>query len=244
MEEKKKRTFFDKIWDFGAKPVRAYARKHPEFYKKHRDIIGSAICGFIGAIITYVFCSFMPYVFGQKLAEIEILLPDIDMELAGIKYDWSIIGFSIRWRDGIAIIGGGLGYSLSYYIANFLSHLSSFIFMRRFHHSKLNPYKQYFIGLAFCFFTTIITNMINGLWLPIVNAKLTFLQYNIIVLGVIGLINFIVGHIQNMLIYKDDSKLNKRVKEFEEKHHHNEINKEIKEDNLELSSENIKKDNT
>ena len=228
MQEKEKRTFFDKFWDFSAKPFRRFAAKHPEFYKKHRDIIGSAVCGFIGAVITYIFCSFMPYVFGQKLAEVEILLPDIDMELAGIKYKWSIIGFSIRWRDGIAIIGGGVGYSLSYYLANILSHLSSFIFMRRFHHSKTNPYKQYFIGLGFCFATTIITNMINGLWLPIVNAKLTFLQYNIIVLGVIGFVNFIVGHIQNMIIYKNDSKLNKKINELEEKNHQNDIKIENK----------------
>ena len=219
MEEK--RTLFDKIWDFLAKPFHSFAKKHPEFYLKHRDIIGSAVCGFIGALITYIFCSFMPYVFGQKMAEIEILLPDIDMEFNGIKYDWSIIGFSIRWRDGVAIIGGGLGYSLSYYIANFLCHLFTFVFMRKFHKSTLNPYKQYFIGLGFCFFTTIVTNMINGLWLPIVNARLTFLEYNIIVLGVIGIINFIVGHIQNIMMYKNYSKLNKKIKELEEK------NKEI-----------------
>ena len=238
MEENKKRTFFDRFWDFCARPGRRFARKHPEFYKKHRDIIGSAVCGFIGAVITYVFCSFMPYVFGQKLAEVEILIPDIDMELAGIKYDWSIIGFSIRWRDGVAIIGGGVGYSLSYYIANILSHLSSFIFMRKFHHSTTNPYKQYFIGLGFCVFTTIITNMINGLWLPIVNAKLTFLEYNIIVLGIIGAVNFLVGHIQNMLIYKNDSKLNIKIKEKEEEKNHRK-----EEENSELVEDDIKNEN-
>ena len=216
-EEKKKRTVFDKIWDFCARPIHRFARKHPEFYKKHRDIIGSAVCGFIGAAITYLICSFMPYLFGQKMAEIELLLPDIDMEFNGIEYDWSIIGFSIRWRDGMAIIGGGLGYSFSYYLANIFSHLFTFVFMRRFHHSTLNPYKQYLIGLGFCFFTSIITNMINGLWLPIVNERLTFLEYNIIVLGIIGVVNFIVGHFQNIIIYKNDSKLNKRINEIDGK---------------------------
>lgn len=215
--ENNKQSSFDKIWNFFAKPIHFYAKRHPEFYNKHRDIIGSAICGFIGALITYIICSFMPYIFGQKLAEIEILLPDIDMQYKEIKYDWSIIGFPIRWRDGAAIIGGGLGYSISYYLANVLCHLFTFIFMRKFHKSTLNPYKQYFIGLGFCFFTTIVTNMINGLWLPIVNAKLTFLEYNILVLGVIGFVNFIVGHIQNIIIYKNDSKLNKKIKEREEK---------------------------
>ncbi len=216
MEEKKKRSLFDRFWDFCARPTHRFARKHPEFYKKHRDIIGSAVCGFIGAAITYIVCSFMPYLFGQNMAEIELLLPDIDMELAGVTFDWSIIGFSIRWRDGMAIIGGGLGYSFSYYLANILSHLFTFVFMRKFHHSKLNPYKQYLIGLGFCFLTSIITNMINGLWLPIVNERLTFLEYNIIVLGIIGLVNFIVGHFQNIIIYKNDSMLNKRMMVMEE----------------------------
>lgn len=216
MDEEKK-TIFGKIWDFFAKPGIKFQQKHPEFYNKHRDLIGSTICGFIGAIITYLICSFMPYAFGQRFAEMEILIPDIDMELAGIKYDWSIIGFAIRWRDGAAIIGGGLGYSISYYLANYLSHLASFFYMRKFHKSYINPYKQYFIGLGFCFATTIITNMINGLWLPIINAKLTFIEYNIIVLGVIGIVNFIIGHFQNLIIYKNDSKLNKKILEKDEK---------------------------
>ena len=120
-------------------------------------------------------------------------------------------------KNRVAIIGGGIGYSISYYLANFLTHLVSFLILRRFHKSHQNAYKQYFIGLGFCVLTTIITNMINGLWLPIVNERLTFLTYNIIVLGIIGTVNFIIGHFQNLILYKDDSKLNERLYEKEEK---------------------------
>jgi len=236
----------EKIWNFCAKPFRKFEKKHPEFYNKHRDLIGSMVCGVIGSIITYLFCSFMPYLFGQKMAEIEFLLPDVDMQFYDISYDWSIIGFSIRWRDGEAIIGGGLGYSISFYLANITTHLVSFLFLRRFHHSHQSSWKQYLIGLGFCLGTCVIGNMINGLWLPIVNAQLTFLEYNLIVLFVVGTINFIVGHFQNLLLYKDNSKLNKMLDEMENKKHEKEeelhekeIEKqESKEENSEKEIEN------
>lgn len=233
----------DKIWRFLAKPVYKFRDKHPEFYNKHRDLIGSFLCGAAGAIATYVLMAFMPYIFGQKLAEVEILLPDVDIYFQEIKYDWSIIGFPIRVRDGLPIIGGGVGYSISYYFANFVSFLISYTFMRKFHHSKQNPYKQFFIGLAFCFSTTIITNMINGLWLPIVSARLTFLEYNIIVLGVIGVVNFFVGHLSNMLVYKDQSGLNKKIAKHNQKKKLENIEKMVVEFNnsKEINDDLIKK---
>lgn len=228
----KKLSLIDKIWNFFAKPFYKYRDKHPAFYSKHRDFIGSTLCGMIGGIITYLLMSFMPYLFGQNLAEIEILLPKVEMHYEEITYSWSVIGFPIRIRDGIAIIGGGLGYSLSYYIANVISFCVSFWFMRRFHQSKQNPYKQFFIGFTMCFSATIISNMINGLWLPILFARLTFLQYNIIVLGVIGTINFLGGHVSNLIIYKDQSKLNRSLTEGELKK---------KEENIKETAEEINK---
>ena len=64
MEDKK--TFFDRVWNFFAYPFHRFSKRHPEFYSKHRDIIGSAVCGFVGAVITYIICSFMPYIFGRR----------------------------------------------------------------------------------------------------------------------------------------------------------------------------------
>ena len=213
MEAKQK--FTERFWNFCAKPFRKFESKHPEFYKKHRDLIGSMICGVVGSVITYVLCAFMPYVFGQYFAEIEWAFPSIKMHYKNIEYVWSIIGFGVRIRDGEAIIGGGLGYSISFYLAQISTHLFSFLFLRRFHHSKQNPYKTYFIGLSFCILTCILGNMVNGLWLPIFNAELTFLEYNLIVLLVVGTINFIIGHIQNMILYKNESKLNKSLDKSE-----------------------------
>ena len=215
MAEKEKIS--DRFWNFCARPFRKFAVKHPKFYNKHRDLIGSMICGIMGSTITYVFCSFMPYLFGQYFAEIDFAFPSIKMTYKEVHYIWSVIGFGVRIRDGEAIIGGGLGYSISFYLANITTHAVSFLFLRRFHHSTQNAYKQYFIGLAFCLLTCILGNMVNGLWLPIFNARLTFLEYNLIVLFVVGTINFIIGHIQNLILYKDESKLNKRLEKIEEK---------------------------
>ncbi len=212
------RKAFAKIWEIGSIPFHKFENKHPKFYRKHRDLIGSMVCGFIGAAATYILVSFLPYIFGQKMAEIEVLIPDVDMQYQEIIYSWSIIGFPARIRDGEAIIGGGLGYSISYYFANVVSHAITYSFMRKFHNSNQNVHRQYLFGLALCFFTCILTNMINGLWLPIVNARLTFLQYNIIVLGIIGFVNFVIGHISNLFLYKDrDKKIKKSVKEHIEK---------------------------
>lgn len=239
----KKLTRRDRFWNFCSRPFRKFENKHPEFYRKHRDLIGSSICGIMGSVITYLVCSFMPYIFGQYLCEVEFLLPDVPMQFHDVYYHWSIIGFAVRIRDGEAIIGGGIGYSLSFYLANIATHAVSFAFLRRFHHSTQNPYKQYFIGLGFCFATSIIGNMINGLWLPIVNAKLTFLEYNLIVLFVVGIVNFIVGHFQNLIIYKNDSKLNQRLNEIEakkeKKHHKDDVIEDTNIANSDISNENI-----
>ena len=201
-----KKHISDRIWDFFAKPLLKYKEKHPAFYEKNRDVLGSAICGIIGGLITYIFTAFLPYVFGWKLAGIEVMIPKIKMEYQGFEYYWSIFGFPARYRDGELLIGGGLGYTFSYIFANIATHAFTFWFMRKFHKSKQNPFFQYFVGLAFCFSTIVISNAINGLWLPILYARLTFLEYNIIVLGVIGVVNFVIGHISNMIIYKDHKK--------------------------------------
>lgn len=208
------RKAFNKIWDIGSIPFHKFESKHPKFYRKYRDLIGSIVCGFIGAAATYILVSFLPYIFGQKMAEIEVLIPDVDMQFQEISYSWSIIGFPARIRDYEPIIGGGLGYSISYYFANVVSHAITYSFMRKFHNSNQNVHRQYLFGLGLCFFVCILTNMINGLWLPIVNERLTFLEYNIIVLGIIGFANFVIGHISNLLLYKDrNKKIKKIVKE-------------------------------
>ena len=199
-------TFFNKAWDFFARPGMKFREKHPEFYDKHRDLIGSCVCGALGAIVTYLLVNFMPYIFGWKMAEIEFMVPKVKMQYEEIEYYWSIIGFEARYRDGELLIGGGLAYTISYYFANIASHAVTFFYMRKFHHSKQNPYKQYFIGLGFCLSVTILSNMINGLWLPILYSRLVFLAYNTIVIGVIGFVNFIIGHISNVILYKDRKK--------------------------------------
>ena len=48
--------------------------------------------------------------------------PQIPVDIAGYSYKWNILGYDIaRNAAGEIVIGGGLGYFLSYEIGSFLA---------------------------------------------------------------------------------------------------------------------------
>ena len=57
--------------------------------------------------------------------------PQIPVDIAGYSYKWNILGYDIaRNAAGEIVIGGGLGYFLSYEIGSFLAQCINFPLQR------------------------------------------------------------------------------------------------------------------
>lgn len=73
-------------------------------------------------ILQYLMFTFFPYLFGIGLAGTEFMWPRIPMHIAGIDYNWNILGYEVmRNAAGEVVIGGGLGYFISYELGTFLA---------------------------------------------------------------------------------------------------------------------------
>lgn len=139
-------------------------------------------------IFQYLVFTFMPGILGMGLAETEFMWPKIDMELFGVSYVWSLIGTSVhRDMEGAVIIGGGLGYTISYWMGTFLAQCINFPLQRNItFKSHGNPIYQamwYFIAWIVI---SLICNGFNNLWMPVAAAHFTPALYNLLVTFITG----------------------------------------------------------
>ena len=61
------------------------------------------------------------------LAGTEFMWPKVSMNLFGVKFTWSLLGYNVlRDATGNILIGGGLGYFISYELGSFLAQCINF----------------------------------------------------------------------------------------------------------------------
>ena len=97
-------------------------KKWEEFEKKHEKIAKLLIqllyfwvFSMGVTVLQYLMFTFFPYMFGIEYAGQEFMWPQIPMHVFGIDYKWNILGYEVaRNAAGEVIIGGGLGYFISY----------------------------------------------------------------------------------------------------------------------------------
>ena len=67
-------------------------------------------------IIQYLFFTFMPGILGEELAGTEFMWPQVHMDIFGVEFTWSLLGYNVLTdpQTGAVLIGGGLGYFISY----------------------------------------------------------------------------------------------------------------------------------
>ena len=109
--------------------------------------------------------------------------PQIPVDIAGCSYKWNILGYDIaRNAAGEIVIGGGLGYFLSYEIGSFLAQCINFPLQRNItfksHGNILYQAIWYLIAWVLI---SLFCNGINGLWLPIAQAYFSPAVYNLLV---------------------------------------------------------------
>ena len=103
-----------------------------------------------------LYLHFLPGILGIGLAGTEFMWPKVSMNLFGVKFTWSLLGYNVlRDATGNILIGGGLGYFISYELGSFLAQCINFPLQRNItFKSHGNPVYQaiwYFIAWVVIF---------------------------------------------------------------------------------------------
>lgn len=182
--------------------------KHPKLAKWLEQIAYFYIFSLSVTIFQYLVFTFLPYLLGRNLAGVEFMWPQIPVEIAGYQFNWNILGYEVaRNTAGEVIIGGGLGYFISYEVGSFLAQCINFPLQRNItFKSKGNIWYQMMWYLIAWILISLISNGINGLWLPIAQLHFSPAVYNILVTVITGGVSMVIYFFVFKLIFTDKKK--------------------------------------
>lgn len=145
-------------------------------------------------LFQYLVFTFMTGMLGIGLAGTEFMWPQKEVSILGVDFTWSLVGYNVlRDSAGAVIIGGGLGYFISYETGSFLAQCINFPLQRNItFKSKGNPVYQamwYFIAWVLI---SLICNGFNNLWMPVAAAYVAPAVYNILVTFVTGGVSMVI----------------------------------------------------
>lgn len=180
-------TWCKKRWE-------TFEKKNPKLSKLVYQIFYFVVFSMGVTIFQYLVFTFMPAILGKGLAGTEFMWPQVSMEIFGVKFNWSLMGYNVlRDSAGAVVIGGGLGYFISYELGSFLAQCINFPLQRNItFKSKGNPVVQaawYFIAWIVISF---VCNGFNNLWMPIAAAYVPLAVYNLLVTFVTGGVSMII----------------------------------------------------
>ena len=163
-------------------------------------------------VFQYLVFTYLPYLLGQKLAEIEFMWPAKKLCFLGVDFTWSLLGYHVlRNAEGEIVIGGGLGYFISYEIGSFLAQCINFPLQRNVtFKSKGNPVYQavwYFIAWVVI---SLVCNGFNNLWMPIASVYVPPVIYNLLVTFVTGGVSMIIFFFVFKIIFPEGNTKRKK----------------------------------
>ena len=172
-----------------------FASDHPKLSKWVYQIFYFFVFSMGVTIFQYLVFTFMPHILGKGLAATEFMWPQVPVDLFGVEFEWSLLGYDVL-RDpatGAVLIGGGLGYFISYEAGSFLAQCINFPLQRNItFKSKGNPVYQamwYFIAWIVI---SLICNGFNNLWMPIAQQYVAPAVYNLLVTFITGGVSMII----------------------------------------------------
>lgn len=173
---------------------RKFSQKHPILAKWLYQICYFLIFSMGVTVLQYLVFTFMPQILGIGLAGKEFLWPQIPMSILGVEFSWSLLGYNVVTdTSGAVVIGGGLGYFISFEVGSFLAQCVNFPLQRNItFKSKGNPWYQamwYFIAWVVI---SLLCNGLNNLWMPVAAAYLSPAVYNILVTAVAGTVSMVI----------------------------------------------------
>lgn len=171
-----------------------FKNKYPRMAKWTYQIFCFFIFSMGVTVFQYMVFTFMPGMLGHELAGTEFMWPKKEIYIFGVDFTWSLLGYNIlRDASGAVVIGGGLGYFISYETGSFLAQCINFPLQRNItFKSHGNPVYQavwYFIAWVII---SLICNGFNNLWMPIAAVYMSPFIYNILVAFITGGVSMII----------------------------------------------------
>ena len=183
----------------------AFREAHPTAARWLSQLFYFYVFSLSVTIFQYLVFTFLPYLLGTELAGVEFMWPQIPIHFAGLDYTWNILGYEVaRDAAGEVIIGGGLGYFISYEVGSFLAQCINFPLQRNItFRSKGNVAYQAMWYLIAWVLISLACNAINGLWLPIAQVSFPPVVYNLLVTFVTGGVSMVIYFFVFKLIFPE-----------------------------------------
>lgn len=171
-----------------------FEEKHPKLSKWVYQIFYFFVFSMMVTVFQYLVFTFMPKILGIGLAGTEFMWPQKELHLFGVDFTWSLLGYNVLYdADGAVLIGGGLGYFISYEAGSFLAQCINFPLQRNItFKSKGNPLYQAVWYLIAWMVISLICNGFNNLWMPIASAYVAPAVYNLLVTFITGGVSMII----------------------------------------------------
>ena len=170
-----------------------FEKKHPKLAKWLYQIFYFFVFSMGVTVIQYLFFTFMPGLLGKELAGTEFMWPQIELEIFGVPFTWSLLGYNVLYEGGQVVIGGGLGYFISYEVGSFVAQCINFPLQRNItfksHGNAAYQAMWYFIAWIVI---SLICNGFNNLWMPIAAAYVAPAVYNILVTIITGGVSMVI----------------------------------------------------
>ena len=146
---------------------KCFEEKHSAIAKWLYQIFYFVIFSMGVTVFQYLVFTFLPGILGIGLAGTEFMWPKVSMNLFGVKFTWSLLGYNVlRDATGNILIGGGLGYFISYELGSFLAQCINFPLQR---------------NITF-----------NNLWMPVASAYVAPAVYNMLVTIITGGVSMVI----------------------------------------------------
>lgn len=171
-----------------------FEEKHPKLSKWVYQIFYFFVFSMMVTVFQYLVFTFMPRILGIGLAGTEFMWPQKELHLFGVDFTWSLLGYNVLYdADGAVLVGGGLGYFISYEAGSFLAQCINFPLQRNItFKSKGNPLYQAIWYLIAWMVISLICNGFNNLWMPIASAYVAPAVYNLLVTFITGGVSMII----------------------------------------------------
>lgn len=171
-----------------------FSARHPVLSKWLYQIASFFVFSMGVTIIQYLFFTFLPGILGPELAAAEFMWPQVPLHLFGVEFTWSLLGYNVlRDAAGHVMIGGGLGYFISYEVGSFVAQCINFPLQRNItFKSHGNPVYQALWYLMAWVVISLICNGFNNLWMPIAAAFVPPAVYNILVTVITGGVSMVI----------------------------------------------------